>query len=224
MARITVNLEPLASLYQDGADMARSLVKNALACEIAGADGIVVGMGKEGDTKRRKAISLLIDSLDIPLSVKCGHDMRPLEILQDLKPGMVVLPYQADKKEFLSTAITNLQVENILTGLEIPLEIEQIKDAARLKADYIILNCAAYCQAGTINARVDELGKISKLVALSSRLSMGAVTSGDFNPGHLAQISGAAQVEEYMLGLPFFSSALIYGYKKAIENAKFALA
>jgi pyridoxine 5'-phosphate synthase PdxJ len=223
MARITVNLEPLAGLYHDGSDLAKSMVKNALACEVAGADSILIGMGKEYDQKRKKVISLLVESLDINLSIKCGHDGKAIEALQDLKPGMVIMPYQPDKKDFLASTITNLQVENILTGLEVPLELEHVKEAAKLKCDYVILNCGIYCQAKTINARLDELGKISKLVALSSRLSMGAVVSGDFTPNHISQLAGAAQIEEYMTGLPFISSSLIYGYKKAIENLKFAL-
>jgi pyridoxine 5'-phosphate synthase PdxJ len=224
MTRLTINLEPLAGLYQSEPDMIRAIIKNALACEIAGADSILIGMGKEYDQKRKKLISVLADNLDINLSVKTNLDDRTLETLTDLKPGMVILPYHADKKEMLSSTVTNLQIENILVGLEIPLELELVKDAARLKCDYVILDCNSFCQAKSLTVGFEELNKIVKLVGLCSRLSMGAIASGDFSANQLARLGAAVKIEEYILGLPFFSSSLIYGYARAIEMAKYSLA
>jgi pyridoxine 5'-phosphate synthase PdxJ len=223
MTRLTVDLEPLANLYQDGSEMVKSVVKNGLACEIGGADSVMIGMGKDSDQRRRKAISLLIDSLDISLSVRTPLDDRSLEALQDLKPGMVVLPHQQDRKDILSSAITSLQVDNILTAIEIPLEVEQVKEAAKLKCDYVILNCASYCSAKTINAQLDELNKIVKIVGLCNRLSIGAITQGNFTPNHISKIAAGVQIEEYLLGLPFISNSLIHGYAKAIQDIRFAL-
>jgi pyridoxine 5'-phosphate synthase PdxJ len=223
MTRITVNLEALANLYQNEPDMVRAITKNALACEIAGADSILMGMGKEYDQKRKKLVSTLVDNLDISLSVRSELVDRSLEALIDLKPSMVILPFQSDRKDSLASAITSLQVENILVGLQIPLELEQIKDAAKLKCDYVILDCDSFCNAKTLTSRLDELNKIVKLVGLSGRLSMGAVASGDFTANQLSKIGSAVQIEEYILGLPFFSNSLIYGYARAIEMAKYSL-
>jgi pyridoxine 5'-phosphate synthase PdxJ len=223
MARITIDLEPLANLYSDGSDMVKSVVKNALGCEIAGADSVIFGLGKELDQRRRKTASLLIESLDIALALRCNADARSLEAVKDLKPGMALLKFSEERKEALSTAITNLQVENILVGLEIPLDIDQVKEAAKLKCDYVILSCEPYCSAKTINAQIDEMNKISKLVGLANRLSLGTVVAGDFTPIHLSKLCGAAQIEEYVMGLPFFSNSLIHGYSKALQILKYAL-
>jgi pyridoxine 5'-phosphate synthase PdxJ len=223
MARVTIDLEPLANLYQDGSDMVKSVVKNALACEIAGADGVIFGLGKELDQRRRKAASLLNDSLDITLALRCGGDARSLEVIKDLKPGMALMKYSQDKKELLAAAITNFQVDNILVGLEMPLDIDQVKEAARLKCDYVILDCEPFCSAKTVNAQLDELSKISKLAGLAGRLSMGIIVKGDFTPIQLSKLNGAGPIEEYVMGLPFFSNSLIHGYTKALQILKYAL-
>ncbi len=223
MARITIDLEPLANLYLDGSDMVKAVVKNGLACEIAGADSVIFGLGKEYDQRRRRAASLLIDSLDIPLAIRCGADSRSLEAVQDIKPAMVLLKLASERREISSTEITNLQVANVLVGMEVALDVDQIKEAARLKCDYAILNCESLCAAKTVNAQLNELGKISKLAGLTSRLSMGAVAIGDFTPIHLSKLSGAAQIEEYIMGLPFISNALIHGYSRALEILRHAL-
>jgi pyridoxine 5'-phosphate synthase PdxJ len=223
MARITIDLEPLANLYPDGLNMIKAVLKNGLACEIAGADSIMFGLGKEYDQRRRKAASLLIESLDIALAIRCGTDNRSLEAVQDLKPALMFLKYASERKEALSTAITGLQVENILVGMEVALDVDQIKEAARLKCDYAFLDCEQFCSARTVNAQLDELGKISKMAGLAARLSMGVAVIGDFTPIHISKLRDAAQIEEYVMGLPFISNALIHGYEKTMEILRHAL-
>jgi len=221
MARITINLEPLAGLYRDGVDRARAVIKNALACEVAGADSVLISL--DGDPAKRKVISSLIDTLDIGLTIKTAMDGKSLESVIDLRPAMAMIPFQAERTEGLATTITNLQVENILVALEIPLELERVKDAARLKCDYVILNCEPFCSAKTVNTQLEELNRISKLAALASRLTMGTIALGDFSIGHLGRMKSGLNVEEYILGVPFFSDALVHGYSRALEIVRFAL-
>ena len=221
MARITINLEPLAGLYHDSNEMARAIFKNATACEIAGADSVMINLGN--DSRKRKIISSLIETLGIGVTVRAGSDDKSLESLIDLRPAMAMIPFQADRKDTLSTGITNLQIENVLVGMEVPIELDHVKEAARLKCDYVILNCEQFCSASSINAQLEELNKISKLAVLASRLSLGAIVSGDFNSGHLARMKGALAIEEIIMGIPFFSVSLIHGYSRALEIARFAL-
>jgi pyridoxine 5'-phosphate synthase PdxJ len=223
MARITVNLESLASLYHDGSGLVKALVKNAMACEMAGADGVLISITKELDHKWRKAVSALVDSLEIGITVKAKLDEKQLDDLQDLKPAMVIIPYDSSKKESLANIVTNLQVEHILVGMEISLETELVKQAAKFKCDYAVLDCQAFCSARDFSAQIDELNKIGRLVALSSRLSVGVIAAGPIEAHHLTRLSGAARIEEYILGLPLLSSALVHGYAQAIKTIKSAL-
>ena len=221
MTRITINLEPLAGIYRDGVDKARAIIKNALACEVAGADGVLVSL--DGEPMKRKVISSLVETLDIGLTIKSALDSKSLESVIDSRPAMVIIPYHSEKTESLFTTTTNLQVENILVALEIPLELDSVKTAARLKCDYVALSCEPFCSAKTVNAQLEELGRVSKLAALASRLSMGTVVCGDFSISQLGKMKSSLNVEEYVLGVPFFSDALVHGYSKALEIVRFAL-
>lgn len=223
MTKLIVDLEPLANFYQGGPNLVKAIVKNAIACEIAGADGVLLGTGKDFDQKRRRAFSTLVESLDIPFYVKINAELRHIEPIVDTKPSMVILSYIAENKESLAGTITNLQVENIQAGVEIPAEISHVKDVARLKCDYVILNCQILSETRTVNARLEELDKISKAVALAGRLSMSAIISGNLSGSHLSHLKGAVKADEYLLSLPFFSTALIHGYVKAIEASRVAL-
>ena len=224
MSRITIDLEPLAGLYGGDSDLVKAIVKNALACEIAGADGVLFNTGNEFDQARRRAVSILVDSLDIGLAVRMAPEERPLHMLQELKPAMAIIPFDREKKDFLSSAITSLQVENILVALNIPAEMDYVKEAAKLKSDYVVVNCDAYCAARTLNNQLDELEKISKLAGLCTRLSLGVIAAGSFRPCQLSKLSRTAQIEEYITGLPFFSISLMHGYEKTIAALKSSLA
>ncbi len=218
MARISVDLEPLCRLFPGGSDLQKALVKNSLAIESAGADGVVVSTGEGYDADRKKALSILAESLEINLSVKTTLDEQWIEALRELKPAMVIFSFDGDDDRLTGDLVTRFQIENILVGCEIRPQIELVKTVGRLKGDFLILDCQSYCQAETLNARVEELNKIAKMAALGSRLSMGVVASGDFDNQRLLKLASTKTIEEFFIGLPIFGNSLIGGYNQAIRS------
>lgn len=218
MARISIDLEPLCRLYPDGPDLQKALIKHSLAIESAGADGVVIGTGEDYDATRKKALSILAESLDINLSVKTKLNEQWIEALRELKPAMVIFPFDGDDNEFPEDLVTKFQIENILVGFEIPPQIDLVKTVARHKGDFIIIDCRSYCRAEALNARVEELNKIAKMASLGSRLSMGIVASGDFDNQRLLRLASTRSIEEFFIGLPVLGKSLISGYNQAIKS------
>jgi len=175
MTKIIIDLEPLANFYQGGPELGKAVDKSTIACEIAGADGVLLGTGKEFDQKRRRLFTTLVESLDIPFYIRLNSELKHAETLADIRPAMVIFPFSAEHKGSPDGAITNMQVENIQAGMEIPAELGHVKEAARLKCDCIVLNCRVLAETKTVNARLEELDKISKAAALAGRLSMGSM-------------------------------------------------
>ena len=154
MARLSIDLEPLCRLYSGGPDLQKALIKHGMAIESAGADGVVVSTGEGYDAGRKKALSILAENLDINLSIKTTLNEQWIEALRELKPAMVIFPFDGDD-EFPGDLVTRFQIENILVGFEIPLRIELVKTVARLKADFLIFDCRSYCRAETLNAQIE---------------------------------------------------------------------
>jgi pyridoxine 5'-phosphate synthase PdxJ len=219
MARLTIDLDPLVTLHGK-TDIVKVLAKNGIACDIAGADGVLVSTGNEYDITRRKAILTLIDCLDISLAVKAILDEQWIEALQEIRPHMVIFDYSENQKDQLARVITGLQVANILAAIRLPLDLELIKQAAKLKCDYVVLDCAEYCDARSLGSQIDALNKIETVSALASRLSIGIIAAGEFDPNRLSRIVGNKFIEEYFIGAPFISQALINGYQHAIDSFK----
>lgn len=217
MARLSIDLEPLCGLYSGGPDLQKALIKHGLAIESAGADGVVISTGEGYDAGRKKALSILAESLDINLTVRIKLNEQWIETLRELKPAMVVFPFHRDD-EFSGDLVTRFQIEHILVGFEMPLQIELVKSAARLKADFLILDCRSYCRAEKLNAQIEELNKIARMAALASKLSLGVVAAGDFDNQRLLKLASTKSVEEFFIGLPIFGNSLINGYGQAIKS------
>jgi pyridoxine 5'-phosphate synthase PdxJ len=218
MARVSIDLEPLCRLYPDGHDLQKALIKHSLAIESAGADGVVISTGEDYDAGRKKALSILAESLDMNLSVKTTLNEQWTEALGELKPAMVIFSFDGNDDEFSGDLVTRFQIENILVGFEIKPQIELVKTVGRLKGDFVIIDCQAYCQAATLNAQVEEINKIARTAALGSKLSMGVVASGDFSNRRLQKLARTKTIEEFFIGLPVLGNALVDGYNRAIKS------
>ena len=218
MARLSIDLEPLCSLYPGGPGFQKALIKHSFAIESAGADGVVVSTGEDYDAGRKKALSILAENLDINLTVRTTLNEQWIEALGELKPAMVIFSFDGDDNEITGDLVTRFQIENILVGFEIKPQIDLVKTAARLKGDFLIFDCQSYCRAETLNARVEDLNKIAKIASLGSKLSMGIVASGDFDNQRLQKLARTKTIEEFFIGLPIFGSSLINGYDQAVKS------
>ena len=84
MARISIDLEPLCRLFPGGPDLQKALIKHSFAIESAGADGVVMSTGEGYDAGRKKALSILAESLDINLTVRATLNEQWIEALREL--------------------------------------------------------------------------------------------------------------------------------------------
>jgi len=219
--RISVDLEPLLRLYDfEGAQLHKLILKNALALESAGADGIVFATGQTYDPARRRVISTLAENLDINLSLRTVIDQQWLDAMPEIKPSMVIFPFEGTYEDRYRDAVTRLQVENILVAFNIKPQLELVKAAAKLKGDFVVFDCRDYLKARNLGSQIEELNQISKAAALATRLSMGSIADGDFDSRKLAELNGAKAAEEVFIGIPILSGALQHGYADVLSRLK----
>ena len=221
MIRLSVDLEALYRLYAAGGIEAyKPLLKQALALESAGADGIVFKVGGPYDPGRRRVISVLSESLDISLSVRTSLDEQWIQAILETKPSLAIFTLDGTSEDSYREVVTRLQVQNILVAFEVRPQAEAIKTAAKLKGDFLVFGCDSYLEAKGLGDQIEQLNSISRAAALGSRLSMGSIASGDFDRQKLARLVQTKSVEEVFIGLPVFTDSLIRGYQEAIKSIK----
>ena len=221
MIRLSVDLEPLYRLYDtSGIDVHKPLLKNALALESAGADGIVFGIDGAYDPVRRRIMHVLADNLDINLSLRTSIEEQWIDALLEIKPSLAIFAFDGSYEDSFKDIVTRLQVANILVAFEIQPQLELVKQAARLKGDFLVFNCDSYLQAGSIGGQIEQLNLISKAATLGSRLSIGSVAAGDFDRQRLSKLVETKSIEEVFLGMPIISGSLLTGYNDVIRSIK----
>jgi pyridoxine 5'-phosphate synthase PdxJ len=219
MARLTADLKPVERFYSIG-NPQKEILRHCLSLEMAGADSVLINTGDSYEPSQSRLLGIINDTLNIGLTVETEPDQQWIESLQEIRPSMVIFEYDENRHDELSGFVTRLQVEDSLIAFRIPADVDSIKSAARMKSDYFILDCDKFCKAVSINSEVEELNSIVKLSSLGKKLSMGTIASGNFTMRKLKRLNDTGAVEEFILGLNFFSESLLYGYSTAIRNIR----
>lgn len=216
------DLSQIERFYQ-GTDPRKEILRQCLALEMAGVDSVLLAAAGDYDPPRGRLLELVKGTLNIGLTVQAPCDNKWIESLQEIKPSMVIFDYDENREGELSGYVTRLQVQDILIGFRIPDDVEFIKKAARLKADYIVMSCDSFCAAVSLNNELDELNKIVKLASLGKKLSMGVIATGNFNKRKLKLLNDTGSIEEFMLGSELFSESLLSGHATAIRKIRSSL-
>ncbi|UCC80059.1 MAG: pyridoxine 5'-phosphate synthase [Candidatus Zixiibacteriota bacterium] len=222
MARLTADLKPIEQFYKFG-NPQKEILRHCLSLEMAGVESVLINTGDGFEPSRSRLLEIVKDTLNIGLTVETEAGEQWIEALQEIKPSMVIFNYDDSRYEEYSGFVTRLQVKDILVAFRIKDNVEYVKKAARLKSDYIILDCGPYCDTESMNKEVEELNKIAKISSLGKKLSMGVIASGEFNKRKLKRLHDTGAVEEFILELRFFSESLLYGYGTAVWNIRSTL-
>jgi len=218
MAKISLILDEIMAAAGETTSVDSRLMKTALLCELAGADGVVVKIKEDGlSAGAEKSIKSLKDVLDIPLALILPSDEKSVARAIEIKPDMAVL--QSTTPE-AATIVTKFQVADIVVGIILPPEIDQVKAAARTKADYVVFDTAAYCNSKSLTEKLAYLDNVAKSSALAQRLSMGVIVSGKLTPSQAGKFAEIENIGEFFLGSQVAFAAVSQGLPKALQRFK----
>lgn len=222
MARIMADLTQIERFYE-GVEPRKEILRQCLSLEMAGVDSVLLSTSEDYNLSRGRLLEQVKDTLNIGLTVQTSCNDKWIESLQEIKPSMVIFYYDESRVEALANYITRLQVEDILIGFRISEDMDYIKKVAKLKADYFVLSCESFCKAISLNNELAELEKIVKLASLGKKLSMGVISTGNFNKRKLKLLNDTGVIEEFMLGAEFFSDSMLSGYATAVQKIRSSL-
>ena len=218
MAKLTVVLDDIIkiSAYSVAGEPRPS--KAAALCDLAGANGVAMHV-KDGQfsPEYEKIIKGIKEVLGIPLALVIPANDKAIEKTIDLAPSMAVLTEIVPGD---SDYISRLQVANIIAAIMISSDLDQVKSAAKMKADYVAIDVSPFCEETNLASRVDLLNKISKAAALAERLTIGVIASGPMTLYDLSKLAEIEQIEDYFVGHELISKALLFGLKDAINAFK----
>lgn len=219
MVRITVLLNEIYNFT--GVKEGRILgfrAQVASLCELAGADGLAYKIGTDSFSQTdERTIKLLKEIASIPIAVITPATDREVEKIVDLKPDMAILLNSGVNAQ---EHITKLQVSDIIAAVMTPPELDLVKDSAKMKADYVVLDVTNYCLEQSYSNKIVIFDKVAKAAALAKRLSMGAIIYGPLTAGEMTKFAELEGVEEFFVGQEMAAKAILNGLEKTLLTFK----
>jgi len=191
MARLSVNVDHVATVRQARGITEPDPVTAAQIVELAGAFGITAHLREDRRHMQDRDMELLRQVVKTRLNMEMAFTDEMLEIAERLKPDIVTpVPEKrqelttegglavAGREEFITGCIDRLHNAGIPVSLFIDPDEEQIRASKACGSDEVELHTGRYCEARTKEDVDRELGLLVKGAALAQERGMGV------NAGH----------------------------------------
>jgi len=229
--KLGVNIDHVATIRQARGGKEPDPIAAAVLAELAGADGITVHLREDRRHIQPRDVELLRRTIKTRLNL----EMAPTDDM--VAVALKVLPDSAtlvpEKREELTTEggldvslhrhlvrkqVDLLRQAGIIVSLFVDPDIEQIKMAHRVGADYIEIHTGSYCDARNSEIRKHELAKIETAIKAGRKLGLGVNAGHGLNYGNIRPVVALGGIEEYNIGHSIVSRAVLVGMERAVRE------
>lgn len=232
MRGLTVSLDALAALREAGGRMEPRLAIFALAADLAGADGVRVGVNeglrpvRESDLHdlRRVARQLELRLAPTPSQLKLALEVRPDRVVlaaEPLRGALEAGPLEpAALRGQVQTAVRALREAGLSTWTRIAPDLEAVKAARAAEVDGVELHTLAVVDLPD-SERPAALERFTDAARLAAKLRLPVHAAGALDGRRLRDLLAAAPVVEAVaIGRELIARALLVGVERAIRDLR----
>jgi len=231
MAKLSVNVDHVATLRQARAGTEPDPVAAAAIAELAGAEGIIVHLREDRRHIQDRDLWLIKQTIQTRLHFEMAATEEMIGLAKEVRPFISCLV--PEKREELTTeggldvagqidhigrTVESLHQDGILVSLFVDAEEPQIQAARKTGADFIEIHTGHYAdsknelEAEDLFARIVESARQAR--GLGLRVNMGH----GLNYVNIRRFAGLKEVEEYAIGHSIVSRAVMVGFDRAVRD------
>ena len=231
MAKLSINVDHVATLRQARKAQEPDPVAAAIAAEMAGADGITIHLRGDRRHIQDRDLKILREVVKTSLNLEMAATEEMLDIALKIKPEMVTLVPEKEGEltteggldvegnfDQLNSVIPKLQLGGILVSLFINPDEESIKTSAKLRTDYVEINTDGYACAKSVTEQIAQLERIEKMVNLAHRLNVGVNAGHGLNYKNISNLVLIEHIHEFSIGHAIVARAVLVGFEKAVKE------
>jgi pyridoxine 5-phosphate synthase len=231
MAKLSINVDHVATLRQARKAQEPDPVAAAIAAEMAGADGITIHLRGDRRHIQDRDLKILREVVNTFLNLEMAATEEMVDKALDIKPDMVTLVPEKQGEvtteggldiqenfDQLNLVIPKLQLGRILVSLFINPDEESIKTSAKLGTDYVEINTDSYACARNVTDRITQLERIEKMVNLAHRLKVGINAGHGLNYKNISNLVLMEHIHEFSIGHSIVARAVLVGFEKAVKE------
>lgn len=229
-ARFFVSLDPVVKFRQLAERGGPEPVAAAVLAELAGADGLVIGLTEGDRGMRARELAQLRQSVGTHMCVDLPPTADVVSAAFDIRPNRVTLvPERRERggiasgldahvlKDALKKHVGHLVDADVEVGVRVDPALEQIKALHRLNAHIAVLNTYRFVAARGTERRT-ELARIVDAAALAGRLGIKVAVSGGLDLAIAEQLAQSAAISEFHVGHACFARAMLKGLEGAVGD------
>ena len=232
MAKLSVNVDHIATLRQARLASEPDPVVAASRAELAGADGITVHLREDRRHIQDRDVYVLRRTVKTELNLEMAATKEMLDVALEVKPDMVTIV--PEKRQELTTEggldvkthgeglkkfVAHLKDAGISVNLFIDPSPDTVKACHRIGSDGLELHTGAYAETkGT--ARESELKRISDSAVLSKRLGMRTHAGHGLDYNNILPVAAIREIDEFAIGYSIIVRSVYTGIDEAVREMK----
>ena len=233
MTRLGVNVDHVATVREARKTQYPDPVTAATIAELAGADGIIVHLREDRRHIQDRDLEILRKTVETKLNLEMAATQEMIKTTLDIKPDMVTLV--PERREELTTEgglevslnleafkkyVHLLQEAEQVISLFIDPDLDQVKAAHRVGADYIEIHTGRYSEARSRTQVEEEFTKIINAVKMAEKLGLGINAGHGLNYRNVGRIASIKEIEELNIGHSIIARAVLVGLDQAVREMK----
>lgn len=233
MPRLGVNIDHVATLRQARGGTAPDPLAAAVLVELAGADGLVVHLREDRRHIQDRDLKLLKEIVQTKLDLEMAAEDEMAKIALTIKPHLVTLVPErrqeltteggldvVGQRERIRKIVELLHDGGIPISLFVEPDLEQIKAAHKVAADYVELHTGRYANARRLKEEQAELESITQAAKLAYKLGLGVNAGHGLNYRNVKRLTQITEIVEYNIGHSIIARAVLVGLERAVREMK----
>jgi len=231
MARLSVNIDHVATLRQARRAKEPEPIAAALLAELAGAEGITVHLRKDRRHIQERDLEILRATIKTKLNLEMATNEEIVKIALRVKPDLATLV--PEKEEEITTeggldfsrndsrlkeVISLLHDRKIMVSLFIDPTSSNIKKAHRYNSDTVEIHTGHYAEAKNELEIATELEKIAGAAALARKLGLGVNAGHGLDYQNVKKVCLIEEIQEFSIGHSIIARACLVGIKEAVAE------
>lgn len=227
---LSVNIDHIATLREARKERFPSPIHAAVEAELGGADGITVHLRSDQRHIKERDVELLKQVIRTELTLEMAATPQMASVAKRIKPACITLVPETpgevttqrglvllNQKEDLKSYISDLRKYGIIIGVFINPNIEQIKEAARIGAQYIEINTNEYSLLPRPKVR-DEIIRIARVAKAAKREGIGVHAGHGLDYRNIQSLLSLMEITGYSIGFAIVARAVFVGLRQATQE------
>jgi pyridoxine 5-phosphate synthase len=225
---LSVNIDHVATVREARKEEFPDPVHAAVEAELGGADGITVHLRGDRRHIKERDVTVLKQIIKTDLNVEMAATQEMARIVADAKPDRVTLVPEApgevttqgglnllNLQQDLKLFISDLKKNGMRVGIFIDPDMEQVKEAVRVGAQYIEINTNEYTKAQCVK---DEVIRIARVAKAARREGLVVHAGHGIDYKNITPLLNITEIIGYSIGYAIIARALFVGLRQAVHE------